>query len=103
MTMLIPLIDLKDVATGPAFACVFHQVGEGAQASQKSQAREEEKKEEESSANVSKKIQRKKIPFSTARFASIRFRPWHAFSDWIGGPLLYIAQCPAIGFQNRQN
>ena len=56
--MLIPSIDLKDVATSPAFACVFHQAGEGAQASQKPQAREEEKKEEEFSANVSKKIQR---------------------------------------------
>jgi hypothetical protein len=47
MTMSIPSIDLKDVATSPAFACVFHQAGEGAQASQKSQAREEEKKEED--------------------------------------------------------
>jgi hypothetical protein len=47
MTMLIPSIDLKDEATSPAFAGVFHQAGEGAQASQKSQGKEEEKKEED--------------------------------------------------------
>ncbi|MGA2544496.1 MAG: hypothetical protein ABSG78_23345 [Verrucomicrobiota bacterium] len=34
------------------------------------------KKEEDFSANPSKKIHWEKIPFSTARFASIRFRPW---------------------------
>ena len=47
MTLLIPSIDLKDAAASPAFTCVFHQAGEGAQASQKSQEREEEKKEED--------------------------------------------------------
>jgi hypothetical protein len=36
------------------------------------------KKEEDFSANPTKKTHWKKIPFSTARFASIRFRPWHA-------------------------
>jgi hypothetical protein len=38
------------------------------------------KKEVDFSANPPKKIHWKKIPFSTARFASIRFRPWHPFS-----------------------
>jgi hypothetical protein len=35
------------------------------------------KKEEDSSANPSKTIHWNKIPFSTARFAFIRLRPWH--------------------------
>jgi hypothetical protein len=38
------------------------------------------KKEEDFSANPSKKIHWKKIPFSTARFASIRFRPWQLYA-----------------------
>jgi hypothetical protein len=34
------------------------------------------KKEEDFSANASKKIHWKNIPFSTALFASVRFCPW---------------------------
>jgi len=54
-------------------------------ASQLTRLQEEEskgKKEEDFSANPSKKIHWKKIPFSTARFASIRFRPWQHSLDW---------------------